>query len=508
MNKVGPFYLQERFIYFSAIAASVLLSFWINYRETVINPDAICYLISAESVGKLGVKGAMHLCGQAIWPFYSVLIYSFVQLTHLSYTLTAYLLDAFFSLISVLTFILIVKELGGSKRVMWLAAAVILLSHEFNSTREYIVRDHGFWAFYLCSILLLIRYFKSPSWQTALLWNISLVIATLFRIEGAIFLLTMPFLAFFYPRLTWMHRFKSFLSLNSLTIVICLTGIAYFLLHPQKTLDQLGRVSELTAQLQNGFATIAWRYTTTKLGLAQHVLTTDSAKDAGIVWMVLMCGWYGLSIIGNLSLIYALLFLYGIRQRVLALTQSKAVLYGYLFINIAVTFTFLLERMFLSKRYLIALSLVFMLFVPFALERLWQNTNTLRQRFIFFLAILLILFSAAGGIFDFGYSKAYIHDAGDWLDKNVPKDAMLYANDYQLMYYSRHFGDDIFKLQRKFTHVDAIADGRWKQYDYIALRLDQKEAAKVAAIRDDMNRTPDKTFSNKRGDQIVIYKLR
>ena len=75
---------------------------------------------------------------------------------------------------------------------MWFALGVILLSHQFNSVRQYIVRDHGFWAFYLVSLYFLLKYVEDVSWKNALAWSASLLMATLFRIEGAIFLLTLP----------------------------------------------------------------------------------------------------------------------------------------------------------------------------------------------------------------------------------------------------------------------------------------------------------------------------
>src|SRR3990167_10792551 len=198
MNQVVFFYQRERFLYCFAIIISILLSLSMNMSRPLVNPDAICYLSSAESMGEYGIKAAMQLCGQAKWPFYSMLIYGFVTMSHLSYVIAAYILDGFFSLFSVVMFILIVKKLGGSRRVLWLAAMVILLSHQFNSVREYIIRDHGFWAFYLISMFLLIRYYKQSTWQIALSWNISLMIATLFRIEGAFFLFAIPFFTLFF----------------------------------------------------------------------------------------------------------------------------------------------------------------------------------------------------------------------------------------------------------------------------------------------------------------------
>ena len=139
-------------IFFSAAAISILLSIWAATTGSVVNTDAICYLQSADTM-PAGLHAAMTVCGQAQWPFYSALIFSVVHLASLSNVAAAYLLNGFFSLISVVTFVGIIHFLNPARRLLWLAAAVILLSHDFNAIRQYIIRDHGFWAFYLVSIL-------------------------------------------------------------------------------------------------------------------------------------------------------------------------------------------------------------------------------------------------------------------------------------------------------------------------------------------------------------------
>lgn len=507
MSKAS-FYCRENFVYFFAAFASLLLSFWISYRETVINPDAVCYLLSAQSIGEVGIKGAMQLCGQAHWPFYSVLIYGFVRLTQLSYPISAYVLDGFFSLLSVLFFIQIVKELGGSLRIMWLSAIVILLSHEFNSVREYIIRDHGFWAFYLGSLLFLLRYFRSPSLKTGLAWSVSIMLATLFRIEGVIFLFALPLLSWFYLRFSFWQRAKCFITLNLPTLIIGLMMGSWVLLHPHESLDKLGRLADLPNQLQHGFLIINERIQTTKAGLAQHVLTTDSARDAGVVLLVLLISWYIVSVISNLSWAYGLLVIYAWLRKINPFTSAAMlVLMGYLIVNVAVTFGFLAEYFFLSKRYLIALSLVLMLWVPFALDNLLLQWSNLRHRIFLIFVAFFIFLTSLGGIIDFGYSKTYIHDAGNWLAANVPANASLYVNDYQLMYYSQHFGRSIFAKNVDNMYANVIAHGHWKQYDYLALRLSKREKGAMAEVLAEINRVPLQVFKNKRGDQVVIYKV-
>jgi hypothetical protein len=508
MSKASTFFQREYFVYFFAITVSLLLSFWIDYRESVINPDAICYLISAQTVGQSGISGAMHVCGQAKWPFYSVLIYGLVQISHFSYPVAAYVLDALFSALSVVFFIRIAKELGATRSVMWLAALVILLSHEFNSIREYIIRDHGFWAFYLASVLFLLRFFKAPAWQAALGWSISLLIATLFRIEGAIFLLTLPFLILFHTRYALRQRFNFFFMLNLPMLLIGFVIGAWLVLHPQQTLDKLGRVVEVKAQLQHGWLMMAERYQATKASLSEHVLTNDSAKEAGFILFLVLLVWYLISVISNVSFAYGLLVVYAWLRKASPFTfAALLVLGGYLIVNVAITFGFLAERLFLSKRYLVALSLILMCWVPFALQDLIQKWPGLRHRFFLSVVTLFILFSSAGGMFDFGYSKSYIHEAGDWIANNVPANANLYANDYQLMYYSQHFGNSIFEKHITYVHLETIAENKWKQYDYLALRLSKHKESKTASILAGIHLTPIQVFSNKRGDQVAIYKV-
>ena len=445
MNQEGAFYQRESFLYLIAILASVGLSIWINVRESVINVDAICYLLSAEAMSHSSLHDAMHVCPQAKWPFYSLLIYGLTSLSSLSYVASAYILNGIFSAISVVTFIAIIKALSGSRRLMWLGLMVILLSHQFNSVREYIVRDHGFWAFYLISLLCLLHYFhtenRTSSWKYAIAWSASLLVATLFRIEGAIFLLILPFLSWCCVHHSFKQRTQRFFQLYAPVLFICAGMASWLLLHPQQTIEKLGRVQEVVNQFQHGFAIMLESYQSTKRSVEMHVLSHESARDAGLMMAITFCVWYLVYILGNLSWIYSFLVAYAISTRAAMLKRSaQLVLGGYLFINLLVTAGFFTQHLFLAKRYLIAFSLVLMLWVPFALNQLWQQSQmTSRARALLAVVVVGIFLSSLGGIVEFGYSKAYIRQAGSWVVENVPERASLYINDEQLMYYSQRY---------------------------------------------------------------------
>lgn len=494
---------NDRIIYLLAAVVSLLLSYIGSLRATVINPDGVCYIQSAAAIGTIGLHAGVNICGQAQWPLYSTLIFGVASLTKLSYETAAFAIDAFFSLISVVTFIAIIRLLGGSRRVLWLAAGVILLAHEFNSVREYVIRDHGFWAFYLLSIACLLSYFRTFRWCDALLWSVTLVAAILFRIEGVVFLLFMPFVVWFYHEKTLRQRSFSFLQLNTVTAIagVVLIGWVLFAGH---SVSQLGRLTEISYQFTHGIDTLLQSFNVASKGLADHVLSEYSAHDANFVLFLLLVVWYCVSVISNLSVIYAFLVLYAIWHQLRVVSKpATLVVYGYVVVNVLITSIFLVDHLFLAKRYLIALSLVLMLWVPFALEHLIAQRK--KQKWLLLLVVFLIFVNSLGGIFDFGYSKKYIHAAGLWLAENAPPNAVIYSNDELVLYYSKHFDTNLFAKYSAFSDKTALTQDKWKQYDYIALRSSKNEHKNEPLI--EIKLPPVQVFQNKRGDQVVIYKV-
>ncbi len=489
-------------VYFVAGLFSILLSVWIYAGQSVINADAICYLQSAQTLGAAGVHAATHLCEQAKWPFYSALIFGLVSVAKISYVKAAFVWNGFFSLISVVTFIAITRLLTNTSRVWWLAAMTILLMHEFNSVRQYIIRDHGFWAFYLISVFFLLQYFRSRSWVYALLWGASLIIASLFRVEGIIFLLFLPWVTWFCFAETVFKRAVLFLQLNIVTIVLGVALCIWVLLHPQL---QLSRLSEIQFQFWHGVNAAVTGFHTSAVALGKYVLSPYAAHDAGIILFLMLIIWHVQSVVTNVSSIYAVLIVYAWWKKLLNLDKpAQLVLYSYIIINIIITAIFLVEHMFFSKRYLIALSLILLFWVPFALENLIQQWSARKWPLI--LAMVFIIVSSLGGIFDFGHSKKYIYNAGEWLAEHAPPQAKIYSNNYQVMYYSNHFGNQIFIRAEKFSDINTIAHGEWKKYDYLALELRKNELGRYKNILNEINLTPIQVFSNSHGDQVRIYR--
>lgn len=506
MNTI--FFARERAIYFVAIVISLLLSLWITMQGTVVNPDGICYLLSAEAVGTSGISKAMHLCSQAHWPFYSILIYYFSFITHLSLTAAAQVLNAFFSLISVVTFIAIVKELGGSKRVLWLAALVILSAHTFNELRNQIIRDHGFWAFYLISLLMLLQYFRLSNIAYAFAWSFSLLIATLFRIEGIFFLVGLPCIAWLRTNLSWRQRATMFLTLNAPLLFAITIACIYCLFNTSPIADDTNRASELITQFQNAWSQFSLRFETTKTVLAQQAALGNSIHDVAFVVLFAIAASYILNVLSCLSWIFVLVLIYAWHRKVISFAaNARLVLLAYIVINVIVTSGFFAEAFFLSQRYVVALTLVLMCWLPFALNhiiQLWPVSQ--RHKEMITLTLLAMVITAFTSIVNL-HSKFYLREAGDWLAQNVPANSSLYVNDYQVMYYSHHFGNGIFDKYKAYSDLNSLSKTQWKQFQYLALHLSNANDAGMQGVLEEINILPIKIFSNKRGDKVVIYKI-
>ena len=492
-------------VYLFAVIFSVLLSILASIKNVLINPDAICYLQSAETM-KMGLSAAMHLCDQAKWPFYSALIYSLASVTKLSVYYSASILNGIFALISVVTFIGIIQFLTPSKRILWLAAFVILLAHQFNSIKIYIVRDHGFWAFYLLSLFFLLHYFRKPEWRTAIAWNVSLGLAILFRIEGVIFLLFLPLFVWFDVSRTWLSRFNSYFRLNILLLFVLAMVAVWVMYHSQQVFSNVGRMGEVEFQVIHGFDMVTQHFRNNSVALAQHVLSPYAESEAATALFLMLISWYIFSVAANISFIYAVLVVYAWRNKLLiADNRARLVLWAYVIINIVITTIFLIENMFLSKRYLLALSLTLMIWVPFALDRLIELRQKTKWPLV--LAVFFIFVSALSGIVEFGHSKKYIRQAGDWLAVNTSETTRIYSNDYQVMYYSKHFGNTIFEKAPSYVKLDTIENGKWKQFDYVVLRFHKNESQLDDKLVKEIGQTPVQIFTNKRGGQINIYKI-
>lgn len=500
-------------LYLAAAGLSIILTCVALCTNNPLELDALVYIKAAQMFHQANLAAAMQIYP---WPFFSVLLAMLHKFTQLSYVHAGYLLNGSLQIIITISFIRVIKELNADKQTLLIAALVILLYPFLNKIRPYITRDFGYWAFALWSLVPLIRFSNTPLLRHALSWSLLLVIATLFRIEGAVFLLFTP-LVYLLPdnNNSFRQSFYHTVKLYSWTLIASL-GFVFWqqhnaTLHPADS----GRLLELVISLKTSVQ-LAWQAIEAKaIIIGDTVLTNISADYARIFLLGGLSSLFLTLLITTLNPVYAFLSGYGIYLKLLPVTKKiRQVLIYLILLNVVMLFVFLGQLFFLADRYLIFLNLLLLLWVPFSLSKLYQDWRARRaittiKPWLFPAVCLLGLVFVTGGIVRFGYSKAYITEAGNWLNKNTPANVKLYSNSAQLLFYAQRLDQagQIYYLQPPI--LKAVDQNFLNHYHYLALWLTKKA--------DDINFEKNlplqklrllKSFQNKRGDKVLIFEVR
>jgi hypothetical protein len=475
-----------------AIIGSLLASYLVHLQRQPFNVDGILYLHTAAVFLSDGLRAAM---ATYPWPFYSLLIAGISHITGLPIQHAAMILDAILIALIVLAFVNLIKELGGTRRTQWFSLLVILLYPYLNHDRDNILRDFGYYAFLLVSLQFFIHYLRTFTWRTALAWALSLMVATLFRIEGAIFLMVLPFAALLTSQPTWQKRIIVFLKLQLLNFIGLAIGIVWILFklsqHDSHALQQLGRINELANFFVHGPALITASFHT-KLALLKQGLFADNpfinlpAFLVGGVVGILMG-----SFLSTIGLFYLVLTCHACYCRLLPLNNAaKMAWLSYLVLNVIIVGIFILIDFFLAERYIVPLCLLLILTAPFSLEAIFTSG----KKWLVSVVCLLLLATAVASFSHFGTSKTYLIDAGQWLEKNTPTNSCVFTNSDQITYYSQRSTN---------TELTDFANN----YDYAAVQLLRNQTNGKQHWLDLFKQQPVISFQNKRGDSVMIFQF-
>jgi hypothetical protein len=446
------------------------------------------------------------------WLLFPSLITLFGRLTALSLENSAYLLDAVLSGVMVFVFLTLVRELGAGRRTLLIAALVVLFHPYLNESRADVIRDHGYWAFYLITVLLFIRYWRCPEWRYALAWAMAATVATLFRIEGLVFLLLLPLVLLVDTSRRLKERMLLLLKAHTFTAILTTALLAWWVLDPAFTADQAGRlfepvqrIVEVGEQLRTGLQAKAQVIGEEVLGdyLDHYALKA--------LWAIL--GLILLSkIFSILTPLYSLPLLFKrLRIRINPPAGLVRVIVWLVILNLGILLVELLTRFVLSGRFAVPLVLTVLLVVPFVFDVLYDNwqvhdSSFVQKWFLFPVIIAVFLFMSVDGLYSTGKgSKTYLREAGYWLRDRVTPATRVFSNAPRVTYYS---GMDVDRYRRADSKLISkmLNGGAWRNYDYIAIKVYRgdtdlrRETGKILGM-------PAETFSNSKQDSVLIFRI-
>jgi hypothetical protein len=493
------------------VAISFLFSLWCA-KNFFINPDGILYIDIAKEL-HLNMMQVFHPKELPL-PFYSLFIDLAYRFMPFSWVNSALFVNSLFFALLIVGFIQIIKALGGNKNLCWLAAFIILLHPELNNYRSYIIRDVGFWALLYWNIFALIKFHQTNKISYVLLWYAVALSAALLRVEGIVLAILGPFILLCLPHLSLKQRLKRAFFFYGFELIIGF-GALIISLVSKNSIGILVKLSDLFLHWSqfflNDFITV-WQNNITQLS---SILPVFFHRDyVGIFYIGGLLSYFFTRIFFMLAPPHALLFIYGLRTRCFpeGFTSSWVIISYIGAVTLLIPLLFLIKTGFVSGRYIFPVCLIALLVTPFALNYLYQKhlVKFMHKypRSGFLLVILVIIALFLRGLVNFGYSHAYVKDAGQWIDTHTPRTATFYTNSVQLSFYANRPGIAWDEVATAQPAVEVLANLRWQQYDYIGLALRGRNQPLHDKVLASLPMKPIAKFSNKRGDTVYLFKNR
>jgi hypothetical protein len=482
-------------LYVFAISLNILLSYAMLLYRQPFNVDGILYLKAAETYLTQGFHAAVQVYA---WPFYAIFIAKLSQLVHCSLLNSAFLSNALFTSIIIIFYLLIIKEAGGTSTEQYWGLAIILLYPYLNHDRYNVLRDFGYYAFFMVSLWCFIRHCQKRDWIFALAWQCVMYCAIAFRIEGALILVLAPFCLLLKNDWPWSQRIMSVVKLHWLNIIVLIGLLIFF-----RDISLFNRLPGIyqTIQPQQLLSIIDQKI----LIMQQQVFGTFGKDDAVIFLAGGLLAVFIKVLVDTIGMLYALLAAYTIgNHRIILQNHARFAMVSYGAIITLSLMGFLSQQLFLSGRYVVPLALLLMLMIPFALSHLWQT----RRQWIRLIVGTILLITAIDSFAQFGPTKSYIVNAGNWLAKNTSAQTQVYINNAQLFYYAdrpgMHYPQD-FQDQNWWPRLQQQSLSHYN-YAAVVLRHDEKipTAQQLFQL---MGVQPTKTFVNRRDDKAYIFHL-
>ena len=410
---------------FTAIA-SLIFSLYAVYFDDIINKDGILYLKTAE----LFLSGNIDAASASYnWPFYSILIAFFQKITSIPLELSALILNSVFFVILTDALILISSLIFSVSRQLKITALLILCFLPILEYRDYIIRDPGYWAFVCLALYHFMVFMNSSRIIHGTLWQIFMILAIFFRIEGIFLLITVPLFLLLSKKLRDDLVIRKLVSCFFVSIIFLAT-IPFI---DDFATKQFSKIYSIFNYMNLDF--IFGKLMISAEIIEHQVLNKYSGEYAAFI---LFFGFLALliyKIFEGFSISYILILLASFKNS----SQSANNLYRdffvyFLILNSLILFVFLLKENFISSRYVVLTSISLFLLLSFymvtGIERLYLKKNKLLL-VIIALCLSYNLLDAATT----SRNKSYIKDISLLSAQKVPEKSIVLVNDRAVFYY-------------------------------------------------------------------------
>jgi hypothetical protein len=493
-------------LYFILFAFSALLAARIQYiQHGWINPDTVLYFESARLISLGDFKEAIKVFN---WPLYSFCIATVHKLTSISIHQSAQLLNVIFFSITTISFTKIIELGGGNKKTM-LTGALILFSSLYivGDVLEMLMRDQGFWACFLSSLIFFIRFITYRQYRDALLWQILIALAMLFRIEAIMYLIFLPFLLLLDKECSWQKRIANLIKCNFLNITLAVSIIIALCLSEKLSMSDFGRLQEIfTSRLVHEMTAL---FVAKSLIMSQQVLGQYLEEFATVGLLMTFVYVMFLKTITTTGIINVILVAFSRAQKGLIKTSVCNVLKLTAIIAVTVMALIIYKRFVLSSRYIVALAFVLMIPAAFQLEKIITklSENKIKSNKLG-LAIYAILIIMLGCLIKNVLPKAngynYMQQAVSFVKVANQKNEPVFYNEPRLRYYANE--DFIGTWPDNYQFIDEkIQNNEIIGYKYLLITYSNKNSKEIDQIRQQLkNFTISHKVTDAKGKKGVL----
>lgn len=473
----------------STALISSLLSIFAFYTNDLINSDGVLYINMAASYLQGGLAATAELYN---WPFFAVLTAYTHQISNFSFELSAQIINTLLFVLLTDSLIRISHKILPSKQHIIIAAILFLCFQSLNEYRHFIFRDAGYWAFCSLALYHFMQFLDKPSLKQATLWQIFIVFATLFRVEGIILLALLPLYLLFHAPLK--VAIKQALQLNYLFITITVF-ISVFTISQSSAIDAFSKIASVLNYIDISNFLTSFNNKTNILGT--QILNKYSERYSALILISGLLVMLAYKIIKSISLSYISLYFIG-RWQEKNIYQHK---FNQLFIyfialNVLILITFLLKNYFISSRYITMTLLAIILFMLPTLcqfiTTIWNNKN---KPILTIIGLVLLI-----GLIDSmttSNSKVYIKETALWASQNITENKTILTDNLFLQYYfnSNNPKATITKIKLLKTY---------QNYDYLIL-VEKRKYKDRYAVLSTMDLKTIFSLQDKHGNKATVY---
>ena len=382
---------MPRFIQILTLISLVLACRLIHTQQGWITDDFVLYHEVSRLFSIGDIKAGLKLYS---WSLYPALITIIHKLTTLSLTASAQTLTVALYGLTTYALLSFIKRIGGDKKTI-LFGALLFFSTLYltGDVVSMLLRDTGFWAFYLLSLNAFHQYILTPTLSHAMRWQVLMIMATLFRIEGVLFLILLPFMLFFEKEVPLKKQASLFLKANAMSFFALLIIIVGMVLVPSIKMSDFGRLQEVTTLFDTGYLHMMTTFSSRAEIMSSLVFQHHFDDVTYASFFITLVGLVVLKVMNATGWI-AILFAF-VKDKKASLkiekNAQKLLLWAFL-ISIIGLLLIILNVMLISARYAIPAAFIILIYASFNLSGLVAGANKkLKPMTQFFLILMAII---------------------------------------------------------------------------------------------------------------------